>query len=106
MLIHSEFRIAREVEGQAGHRSAARLAMAEAGVQFQRGLDQLALLPNTADRQRQELELRSALGTALMAAKGLAAQEAGLAYARARQRFLRDRTNAAKASPILSGLSS
>ncbi|HJU19277.1 MAG TPA: AAA family ATPase [Stellaceae bacterium] len=71
--------------GQAGHRSAARSAMAEAAAQFQKGLDQLALLPDTPERQRQELELRSALGAALQAAKGFAAPETGHAYARARE---------------------
>jgi hypothetical protein len=30
--------------------------MAEAAAQFQRGIDQLALLPDTPERQRQELE--------------------------------------------------
>jgi predicted ATPase len=33
--------------GKAGHRSAARSATAEAAAQFQKGLDQLALLPDT-----------------------------------------------------------
>jgi len=42
--------------GKAGHRSAARSAMAEAAAQFQKGLDQLSLLPVAPDRQRQELE--------------------------------------------------
>jgi predicted ATPase len=36
---------------KAGRRSAARSAAAEAAVQFQKGLDQLALLPDTPDRQ-------------------------------------------------------
>ena len=51
--------------GKAGHRSAARSAMAEAAAQFQKGLDQLALLPDTPERQRQELEFCSALGAVL-----------------------------------------
>jgi len=59
--------------------------MAEATAQLQKGLDQLALLPDDPQRQRQELELRSALGAVLMAAKGLAAPETGYAYARARE---------------------
>jgi predicted ATPase/class 3 adenylate cyclase len=71
--------------GKAGRRSAARSAMTEAAAQFQRGLDQLALLPDTSERQRQELELRSVLGAALIAAKGLSAPETGQAYARARE---------------------
>ena len=40
--------------GKAGHRSAARSAMAEAAVQFQKGLDQLALLPETRERLQQQ----------------------------------------------------
>ena len=71
--------------GKAGHRSAARTALAEAAVQFQKGLDQLALLPDTRERQRQELEFCSALGAVLRAVKGQAAPEAGHAYARARE---------------------
>jgi class 3 adenylate cyclase/predicted ATPase len=71
--------------GKAGHKSIARSAMAEAAVQFCKALDQLALLPVSLERQRQELEFRSALGTALQADKGLAAPEAGKAYARARE---------------------
>ena len=69
---------------QAGRRSAARSAMAEAAAQFQKGLDQLALLPNNRERQQQELEFWSALGAALRFVKGLAALETGQAYARAR----------------------
>jgi len=69
--------------GKAGHRSAARSAMAEAAAQFRKALDQLALLPDSPQRQRQELEFRSALGAALQAVKGLAAPEVGDAYTRA-----------------------
>jgi class 3 adenylate cyclase/predicted ATPase len=71
--------------GKAGHRSAARLAMAEAAAQFQKGLDQLLQLPVDLERQRQELEFRSALGAVLFAVKGQAAPETGHAYARARE---------------------
>jgi predicted ATPase len=71
--------------GQAGQKGAARSAMAEAAAQFQKGLDQLALLPEGLDRQRQELEFRSALGATLQAVKGLAAPEVGDAFARARE---------------------
>src|SRR5690242_20603122 len=41
---------------KAGHSSAARSAMAEASAQFHKGLDQLALLLDTPERQRRELE--------------------------------------------------
>jgi predicted ATPase len=71
--------------GKAGHRSAARSAMAEAVAQFQRGLDQLALSPRGRERERQELEYYSALGALLIAVKGRAAPETGQAYARARE---------------------
>jgi class 3 adenylate cyclase/predicted ATPase len=71
--------------GKAGHRSAAHSATAEAAAQFQKALDQLALLPETPERQRQELEFWSALGAVAIAAKGFAAAETGRAYARARE---------------------
>jgi len=71
--------------GKAGHSSAARSAMAEAAAQFQRGLDQLALLPDDPERQRQELGLLSALGAALQDIKGQGALETGQVYARARE---------------------
>jgi predicted ATPase len=59
--------------------------MAEAAAQFHKGLDQLALLPDGPERQLQELELCSSLGTVLIAGKGNAAPETGQAYVRARQ---------------------
>jgi predicted ATPase len=71
--------------GKAGHRSAVRSAMAEAAAQLQKGLDQLALLPDAPKRQRQELELRSALGAVFQAVRGFGAPETGNAYARARE---------------------
>jgi predicted ATPase len=70
---------------KAGRRSAARSAMAEAAAQLQKGLDQLALLPDSPERRRRELEFCSALGAVLLAAKGLGAPETGQAYARARE---------------------
>jgi len=71
--------------GKAGQRSAARSAMTEAAAQLQRGLDQLALLPDNHERQRQELEFYIALGAVLIAVKGYAAPETGQAYNRARE---------------------
>jgi predicted ATPase len=71
--------------GKAGHSSAARSEMAEAAAQFQKALNQLALLPDTLERRQKELELWSALGAALLAVKGYAAPETGQAYTRARQ---------------------
>jgi class 3 adenylate cyclase/tetratricopeptide (TPR) repeat protein len=71
--------------GKAGRRSAARSAMAEAAAQFHKGLDQLALLPDRPERQRQELEFQVVLGTVLQVLKGFGASETGEAYARARE---------------------
>ena len=70
---------------KAGHRSAALSAMAEAAAQFQKALDQLALLPDDVEHQRQELELCAALGAVLLGVKGPSAPEMGRAYARARE---------------------
>jgi class 3 adenylate cyclase/tetratricopeptide (TPR) repeat protein len=71
--------------GRAGGRSSARSAMAEAAAQLQKGLDQLSLLPESPERQRQELGFLSSLGAALQAVKGYAAPETGQTYARARK---------------------
>jgi predicted ATPase len=69
--------------GKAGRRSAARSTILEAATQLQKGLEQLALLPDSPERQRQKLEFRSVLSAALQAIKGYAAPETGEAYARA-----------------------
>ncbi|HUB48652.1 MAG TPA: AAA family ATPase [Acetobacteraceae bacterium] len=71
--------------GKAGHWSVARSAMVEAAAQFRKGLDQLGSLPDSPERQRQELEFLSALGVALNAVEGHSAQETGDVYARARE---------------------
>jgi class 3 adenylate cyclase/tetratricopeptide (TPR) repeat protein len=69
--------------GKAGRRSIARSAMPEAAAQLEAALNQLAFLPDTPERQRQELEFCSSLAEALFAVKGIAALETGQAYARA-----------------------
>jgi class 3 adenylate cyclase/predicted ATPase len=71
--------------GKAGRRSVTRSAMVEAAAQFQKGLEQLGLLPDNRQRQQQELEFWSALGAALRFVKGQAAPEMGQAYSRARE---------------------
>ena len=71
--------------GKAGQRSVTRSATAEAATQYQKGLDQLVLLPDGPERQRQELEFCSALGAVFRAVKGQGAPETGQAYARARE---------------------
>ena len=70
---------------KAGQRSVARAAVAEAAAQFQKGLDQLARLPDSPERQRRELEFYSSLSATLRAVKGQGAPETGHAYARARE---------------------
>jgi tetratricopeptide (TPR) repeat protein len=69
--------------GRAGRRSAARSAIAEAAAQFQKGLNQLARLPDNPEHHRQELEFLSYLGAALRFVKGQATPETGHAFARA-----------------------
>ena len=71
--------------GRAGRRSADRSAMAEAAAQFKKGLNQLRLLPDNPERQRQELEFCSALGAVLRGLKGTAAPATGHAFTRARE---------------------
>ena len=71
--------------GKAGRRSVAQSGVTEAAAQFQMGLDQLALLPDDPERQRQKLEFWSALAAMLNAVKGFAAAETGQAYDRARE---------------------
>jgi predicted ATPase len=70
---------------KAGHRSIARSAMAEAAAQLQKGLDQLALLPDIPERRQKELQFSSALGAVLNVVKGSAAPETGQTYGRARE---------------------
>jgi hypothetical protein len=69
---------------KAGQQAVARSAMMEAIAQLQKGLDLLPSLPDETRRQQQELDLRVALGPALMATKGYAAKDVGEAFARAR----------------------
>jgi TolB-like protein/DNA-binding winged helix-turn-helix (wHTH) protein/predicted ATPase/Tfp pilus assembly protein PilF len=70
---------------KAGRRSAARSALAEAAAQFQKALDQMALLPETVAILHQELEIRSAQGAVLRFLKGQAALETRQAYAHMRR---------------------
>ena len=70
---------------EAGERSVAHSAMAEAIRQMRKALDLLSSLPDTSERQRTELQLQLALGGALIAAQGHAAEETGTAYGRARR---------------------
>src|SRR5262249_36793692 len=69
---------------RAGQRAIARSAMTEAIAQLTKGLELLTSLPDSVSRQRQELELRIALGRALTVTQGFAAAAVGETYARAR----------------------
>lgn len=84
---------------KAGELSKARSAMTEAITQLQKALDLLPNLPDARDRHRTELEVQLALGGALLAAKGHAAEQTGKAYARARRlcELLDDTPNLLKA---------
>ncbi|MCI0528160.1 MAG: hypothetical protein L0Y56_12045, partial [Nitrospira sp.] len=70
---------------KAGQRAAERSAHTEAISHLTQGLELLRTLPETPQRTRQELDLQTILGPALMAIKGYAAPEVEKAYARARE---------------------
>jgi predicted ATPase len=67
----------------AGQQALARSAMTEAVAQLTKGLEVLANLPEGTARQQQELDLRLAMGPALIATQGWAADATGKAYERA-----------------------
>jgi class 3 adenylate cyclase len=69
---------------EAGKRAAERSANLEAIGHLSRALAALQLLPETAERDRQELTIRSTIGTPLIAVHGYASSEAGVAFNRAR----------------------
>jgi predicted ATPase len=69
---------------KAGQQAASRSAMAEAVAHLQKGLDGLANLPDSPQRQQKELELLFAILPALIATKGFAASRVGEINARAR----------------------
>jgi predicted ATPase/class 3 adenylate cyclase len=69
----------------AGQHAAARLAHLEAIRHFERGLAELAALPESSPRDKREIELQLARGLSLLTAKGFTAVEAEQAYTRARE---------------------
>jgi tetratricopeptide (TPR) repeat protein len=69
---------------RAGQQALKRLANPEAVQHLTRGLELLATLSETPERDQQELDLRLALGPALMATKGNTAPEVEQTYVRAR----------------------
>jgi tetratricopeptide (TPR) repeat protein len=70
---------------RAGERAAERSANEEAIGHLTRAIELLRTLPETRERNRQELGLQLALGSALMPARGYGALEAERAYGRARE---------------------
>jgi class 3 adenylate cyclase/tetratricopeptide (TPR) repeat protein len=68
---------------KAGQQAVERSAMTEAVAQSEKGLDLLRLLPDGPSRHQQELDLRIALGRALIATKSWGAPEVGETFARA-----------------------
>jgi class 3 adenylate cyclase/predicted ATPase len=89
---------------RAGWQALARSATAEAVAHLTRGLEALGGLPEGPGRQRRELGLQLALGQASLAARGLAAPDAGRAYARARE-LCRQLGDTTKLFPALYGQS-
>jgi predicted ATPase len=70
---------------KAGQRATERSAYAEAIGHLQQGLELLQALPDSPERTLQELDLRLALGAALMASRGYAGPEVEATYLRARE---------------------
>jgi TOMM system kinase/cyclase fusion protein len=70
---------------RAGQRAVERSANLEAVAHLTKGLELLAILPDTPERAQQELDLQTTLGPALIHTKGQAAPEVLQAYARARE---------------------
>jgi predicted ATPase/class 3 adenylate cyclase len=69
---------------EAGRRAAERSANPEAIGHLTRALQALELLPESGERDRQELTIRNTIGTPLTAVHGYASPEAGVAFNRAR----------------------
>jgi predicted ATPase len=70
--------------GKAGERSLDRSALAEAAAQFTRALEQIATLPGTPARRREQIKFQVALITPLLHVKGYAGAEAKAAAEQAR----------------------
>jgi predicted ATPase len=87
---------------KAGELAIRRSAIAEAIAQLRKGLELVASLPDDLQRTRLELELQTALGGALIAARGFAAPETGEAYTRARE-LCRQRGQPPQLYPVLYG---
>ncbi len=88
----------------AGQAAVARSATTEAITHFRAALSEIANLPESAERDVQELAVQRAMGSAMVAAHGFAAPETGRAYERALE--LAERINDPRELfPVLYGLS-
>ncbi|MGY6215919.1 AAA family ATPase [Methylolobus aquaticus] len=88
----------------AGRRAVELGGHAEAGVHFSHALRLLATLPESAERQRLELDLLVQAGVSLSMRSGYAAAEVEATYDRARE-LCRLRGDSAELYPVLRGLS-
>ena len=86
----------------AGRIALARSAATEAADQLTRGIEDLAALGDERLRDALELELRVALGNALLSSRGYGSTEAAACYARARELCSRTGNDAALL-PVLYG---
>ncbi|UCB47624.1 MAG: hypothetical protein JSW56_10595, partial [Deltaproteobacteria bacterium] len=88
---------------QAGKRATQRSALVEAINLLTKGLGVLMTLPDTLERARQELDMQTTLGPALMAVKGFASLDTERAYARARE-LCQEVGETPQLFPVLHGL--
>jgi predicted ATPase len=89
---------------RAGQRAMQHSAPREAISHLTQALEVLQTLPDTPERNRQELDVQSALAPAFMAAKGYAAPEVGQTYARV-QALCQQLGETARLFAVLRGLS-
>jgi class 3 adenylate cyclase/predicted ATPase len=87
----------------AGQKASERSAHLEAIAHLRRGLELLQTLPETPERNQQELPLHIALGASLRATQGTGALEVGETYSRARQ-LCQHLDNPYQLFPVLRGL--
>jgi class 3 adenylate cyclase/predicted ATPase len=87
----------------AGQKALARFANAEASAHLSKGLNCLATLPESRERDEQELTLQTLLGFAFINYKGYGAPESGRAYSRASD-LCRRLGDSEPLAPILLGL--
>jgi predicted ATPase len=88
---------------RAGDLAAERSANVEAAAHLRRALDLLRTLPASSERNEQELDLLTALGSLLQVTQGYGHVEAGTVYRRARD-LCQSVNDAFRLAPVLQGL--